>query len=1019
MSSSRRFAAALPLLAALALCSPSLLAQAPGDLRGGLALPVLPPAITLWYGTTQSFGAVGNPVPDINLLGNVSATAPITALTYTLNGGPQETLSIGPDTRRLERYGDFNIDIPTTALLAGANRVIITAVDNTPETVRETVTVNYTPGRVWPLPYAVNWGTAGAIPAVAQVVDGRWRIDGGALRTEEPGYDRFVAIGDRLWSDYEVTVPVTVFGLDSSGFQPPSNGCGIGFLMRWPGHSDLPAGVAGWQPKTGFLPLGALSWYEWRQTGARARMIGNGLGLLDQDSTGFQLAFNTEYMLRMRVETVPGGGGRYRMKIWQSGSPEPTGWLMDGQASATDPQQGSLLLTAHHVDARFGDVTVLPVAPTLPSPLVSDDFSAPAINTGLWTLVNPAGDAAFALSGTNTADAWLNIIVPGGNSHQPWTTGNGSPRAIQPAGAGDFSVEAKFESPLTQRYQLQGIQVLRHDSTYMRFEFFSDAASTRAFAATLVNNVPTTRLNVPIGPPGIAPLYMRVHRSGDGWLMQYSFNGTVWTSAASFPYPLEATGIGPYAGNFGSPAPAFTGLVDYFFNTAAPIIPEDPTALPPLIVTQPGDVTRSPGQTATFSVTAAGTAPLAYQWQEDGVNIPGATGPAYTTPPLTEADDGSLFRCRISNAAGSVTTRDALLRVRTDDGRVAEGILALYTFEEDSGTIVHDVSGVAPALDLTIAHPSRVRWGEGYLKIRRSTVIRSDGPASKIVAGALATGALTVEAWITPSRDGDRAGDDGPECDDDDGGIARIVSNAQSQNPKRRNFSLDQEERRYACRVRTTATDNQIRPYVRTRNRIVHSRLTHVLYTRSPEGVAVLYVDGVELTRKQIPGDLSTWNPSYPLSLANEVSRNRPWYGKLHLVALYNRALDSTEVLRNFAAGADPGSGGAVPLITDMEEDDDSGLPAEFTLGQNYPNPFNPVTTITFAVPGTSARTLHATSLQVFDVLGRPVATLVDDTRAPGIYSVTFDASHLASGVYLYRLTMDGFTATRRMMLLK
>ena len=95
---------------------------------------------------------------------------------------------------------------------------------------------------------------------------------------------------------------------------------------------------------------------------------------------------------------------------------------------------------------------------------------------------------------------------------------------------------------------------------------------------------------------------------------------------------------------------------------------------------------------------------------------------------------------------------------------------------------------------------------------------------------------------------------------------------------------------------------------------------------------------------------------------------------------------------------------------------------SEAALAQNYPNPFNPATTITFAVPssaGTSRLSGTVVSLQVFDVLGRQVATLVNDTRAPGVYTVQFDASSLASGTYIYRLTAGGYTATRRMMLVK
>jgi hypothetical protein len=106
-------------------------------------------------------------------------------------------------------------------------------------------------------------------------------------------------------------------------------------------------------------------------------------------------------------------------------------------------------------------------------------------------------------------------------------------------------------------------------------------------------------------------------------------------------------------------------------------------------------------------------------------------------------------------------------------------------------------------------------------------------------------------------------------------------------------------------------------------------------------------------------------------------------------------------------------------------------VPAEFALEQNYPNPFNPATTITFAIPhhADPVGTRLGVSLEVFDMLGQRVATLVDDTRGPGVYSVSFpagggsasggDASNLASGTYLYRLTAGGYTATRRMMLVK
>ncbi len=95
-----------------------------------------------------------------------------------------------------------------------------------------------------------------------------------------------------------------------------------------------------------------------------------------------------------------------------------------------------------------------------------------------------------------------------------------------------------------------------------------------------------------------------------------------------------------------------------------------------------------------------------------------------------------------------------------------------------------------------------------------------------------------------------------------------------------------------------------------------------------------------------------------------------------------------------------------------------SGLiPDRIALQQNYPNPFNPSTTITFSVPSEGTR--QTVSLYVFDALGRQVAALVNEPLGPGEYSVRFDAGDLASGVYLYRLTVGTTAVAKRMILMK
>jgi aminopeptidase N len=100
-----------------------------------------------------------------------------------------------------------------------------------------------------------------------------------------------------------------------------------------------------------------------------------------------------------------------------------------------------------------------------------------------------------------------------------------------------------------------------------------------------------------------------------------------------------------------------------------------------------------------------------------------------------------------------------------------------------------------------------------------------------------------------------------------------------------------------------------------------------------------------------------------------------------------------------------------VPLTNVGEKKE---TPGEFRLEQNYPNPFNPSTTVSFVIGRSSF-----SSLKVYDVLGREVATLVNEPKQPGEYAIQFDASGLASGVYYYRLSAGSFVSTKKMILIR
>jgi hypothetical protein len=101
-----------------------------------------------------------------------------------------------------------------------------------------------------------------------------------------------------------------------------------------------------------------------------------------------------------------------------------------------------------------------------------------------------------------------------------------------------------------------------------------------------------------------------------------------------------------------------------------------------------------------------------------------------------------------------------------------------------------------------------------------------------------------------------------------------------------------------------------------------------------------------------------------------------------------------------------------IPLLVNNNNE---GVPNEFSLEQNYPNPFNPVTKIRFDIPGEA----HQLKINIYNMLGRKVETLVNQQLKPGTYEVEWNAGNYPSGVYFYKLSAGDFTETKRMVLVK
>lgn len=232
-------------------------------------------------------------------------------------------------------------------------------------------------------------------------------------------------------------------------------------------------------------------------------------------------------------------------------------------------------------------------------------------------------------------------------------------------------------------------------------------------AAIMVSQASVTGTGFSISPPAPLPLSLA---AGQSATVSASFAPTatgsasgsisVLSSASSSPVTITLTGLG--------------------------------VSTPPSITTQPANQTVTAGQTATFSVVAAGTAPLSYQWQKNGTAISGATSASYTTPATTTSDTGALYAVVVSNSAGNMTSNAATLTVNAPLGfsissqpasqTLAAGSSVSYTLTVTSqagfnGTVSFSAAGLPSGATATFNPPSLNGSGS-------STVIVSTDPSA-------------------------------------------------------------------------------------------------------------------------------------------------------------------------------------------------------------------------------------------------------------------------------------------------
>jgi hypothetical protein len=228
---------------------------------------------------------------------------------------------------------------------------------------------------------------------------------------------------------------------------------------------------------------------------------------------------------------------------------------------------------------------------------------------------------------------------------------------------------------------------------------------------------------------------------------QWSANGTPISGATSSTYTTAATTTADNGSQFTVTVSNSAGSVTS--NAATLTIIAAPVA--PTITTEPLSQTITAGQTATFSVVAAGTAPLNYQWEKNSIAISGATGASYVTPAETTSDNGALFTVVVSNSGGAVTSTAATLTVTapgtlsSSSSSLSFGAVNVGSTSTLSSTLTNTGGSSVTVSGVSIAGPGFNASGISVGQI----IPTSQGATASVTFAPAATGSVTGSLTIT------------------------------------------------------------------------------------------------------------------------------------------------------------------------------------------------------------------------------------------------------------------------------